>query len=57
MWLWPIHKFWRYAPWDWLLGLIWNASEVLHVALPGPLAPFIFGRMIGRPGKRSNCGP
>jgi hypothetical protein len=35
----------------WIGKLIWDTAEELHINL-GPLAPIIFGWMIGSKGKR-----
>lgn len=34
------------SPWQCLWGLVWKASECLHVNL-GRSAPWVFGQMIG----------
>lgn len=49
-WLWPIGRFWTFTPLGWVLAVIWNMSEVLHVRMP--FAPWAFGVIIGKKGKK-----
>jgi len=28
-WLWPLHRFWLFSPWQWVLALYWNVSELV----------------------------
>jgi hypothetical protein len=50
--LFPLLRFWTYTPWGWLAAVVWNISELLHIPLPGPVAPFLFGLIMGQPGER-----
>lgn len=45
MWLWPLHRFWTFAPLGWLLAGIWNVCELARV--PCPMAPQAFGIIMG----------
>lgn len=51
LWLWPIGLFWTFTPLGWVLAVIWNISELLHIRMP--LAPWAFGVIIGRKGKKN----
>jgi hypothetical protein len=46
----PLLRFWTYTPWGWLAALLWNCCEILE--LPCPAAPFVFGLIMGRKGRR-----
>ncbi len=45
LWLWPIGRFWTFTPLGWLLAVIWNICELLHLKMP--CAPWAFGVIIG----------
>ena len=34
MWLWPVHKFWTFTPWGWVIAIIWNFCEVHEIRMP-----------------------
>lgn len=50
LWLWPIARFWTFSPLGWILAVIWNISELLHVKMP--FAPWAFGVIIGHKGEK-----
>ncbi len=52
LWLWPITKFWAFTPLGWILAVIWNISELLHVRMP--FAGAAFGIIIGRKGEKKD---
>ncbi len=54
-WYWPIWRFWTFSPWGWIAALIWNFSEASGYPLPGPIAPWIFGMVMGVKGQRVDC--
>ncbi|HDL7686837.1 TPA: hypothetical protein U5D73_000737 [Yersinia enterocolitica] len=53
-WLWPIGRFWTFTPLGWLLAVIWNICELLHLKMP--YAPAAFGLIIGCRGKKVKDG-
>lgn len=46
----PLLRFWTYAPWGWCAAVVWNCTEILGVRCP--FAPFMFGLIMGRSPKR-----
>lgn len=48
--IWPMLRFWEDTPLQWFSKAVWNTSEILRVPLP--FAPFIFGLIMGKPGKK-----
>lgn len=46
----PLWRFWTYSPLGYVAAIVWNTSELLRV--PCPFAPFVFGLIMGRKGKR-----
>jgi hypothetical protein len=35
LWLWPLHRFWLFNPWQWVLALYWNVCETVDGYTPG----------------------
>lgn len=46
----PLWRFWTYTPWGFCAAIVWNLTEIARV--PCPFAPFMFGLIMGRSGKR-----
>lgn len=50
MWLWPVLKFWTFSPQGWVLALVWNMFEILHLKMP--FAGWAFGVIIRYKGEK-----
>jgi len=48
-WMWPLLCFWTFSPLGWLLGLAWNACELIGVGMPA--AGWAFGVITGMKGR------
>ncbi len=46
IWLWPLHRFWLFSPWQWLLAAYWNWCEIIDGYTPG--ARWIRAQIIGK---------
>lgn len=49
--IWPIHRFWTFTPWQWLVACLWNVSEVTHIRLPNGVDSWAFETIMGMKGK------
>ena len=45
-WLWPLHRFWLFSPWQWLLAAYWNWCEIIDGYTPG--AGWVRAQIIGK---------